>query len=1207
MDNIRRERMNLRPYRPSSAAVVLLQALFLLAMAVGMRVEVQAMDPASKKISSPQIQLASPFADVLFRVDFDAAGRFLASSHPNKSATLWDMEQLSPKSAKTFRVPLRNEQSRLGHAIALSPDAKFVAYSVPVLVGANKERLSGTGRVYVFQREKPEVKPRILTTPELAASLRFSPDGQYLAGVLANGGGLIVWSVTSWSEMQHIKDGYGPSPEPLERTCENGAKPASKPEYNTSYLTFAGATGSDVWLVTSGDTGIKTYRRTTDGGSVKLELLHQANPAKLGLCRPAAVDISPTDGLLAVGDHEQTRVAVVRLQDLTLQHTYNYARSKNTEKLLAVAWIEHKDRRFLFAAGESFCPARPNLPFRQCALRWDDGNRDSGSPPELIDVAADTVFELRRLPSGNEVLVAGARSISVVDADGTRKKDKDGKLFEVAASAFDFRNNWGGSEANPTIKNTFHVSGDARRILFDHYDRPYQGPEDTDDPRLEFNLAKGLSPIESSEDDFFAPDQDSSVLTDWFDNRNGVPKIKGKDIAVLDRDSTETFRAAAIARANGEPKYVLLGSSKFLRLVSRDGEVRCSMAVRSEAYRVNIASNAEFAVVGHLDGTIRWYRILAPGSKATCRFEIAMSAHISGSLETGWTAIVWEPGGCYKRFGSAKGAAAVGWLEFDDESASITPFKDFPRYNRPDAVDRAFDDRRSQCDASDEIRNQRSPIEIEILDEPEWRFHIQRLTFRAKEDSGDASQSTFVDVRVMLNDFPIAFRHRELKPHSIATEADWRTFSKFESLALSAAGNHEIEIEITADHLSERNKGALALCLEARFKNAIPSPICTTTGRWTGSTPLSREPRHLSAIVIGISRYGSPGSGMPDLSYSQNDAIDLVRLILNDFDARRASPENGPKAEFDSVRIDLFVAATADTNREIEQLRKRRDISVHSDEFTALDILHRIEAVRENSRDGPGQLVLIYFSGHGMTGKNPQTSDLESYLLLPGFDPNKPAAGQGSTSITSTTLIESLKASWSEKVIVLDACQDGYRPAKGERLFEGQNVASRLVNELRGAHVFLSTANLEPSYGQSEFVFEDFYRTVEKRDLLGARRDVKGNGLFTAIFLESLVPPHGYTQKCDGRVRPADVDRYVSRFFDPQKSPRFKKFLVERSCKKKPEDAELTEQVCEPKPKFVEPDYQSSYSRIEASENLVLRSLSPGKMIDPQNERCVSP
>jgi hypothetical protein len=125
------------------------------------------------------------------------------------------------------RVPLRPEQFKRAHAVAISPNGELVAYSVPPLPAEGGSFWPGTSVVYVLRRGTGEIvqvlnrsSDDIVTRPQ---AMRFSPDGELLAAVLSSGCGLRVWSTRRWELIAHDDRGYGgDADENADRCCRGG-------------------------------------------------------------------------------------------------------------------------------------------------------------------------------------------------------------------------------------------------------------------------------------------------------------------------------------------------------------------------------------------------------------------------------------------------------------------------------------------------------------------------------------------------------------------------------------------------------------------------------------------------------------------------------------------------------------------------------------------------------------------------------------------------------------------------------------------------------------------------------------------------------------------------------------------------------------------------------------------------------------------------
>ena len=328
---------------------------------------------AASEKALPSLRINSPFAATLWRLDIDESERHIVSSSPYKAVSVWPLDDLPSRS--TLRVPIRNEQRKRAHGVAISADGKLVATSVPPQATSNGLPVSGTSKVYLLDRKSGEqlaVINEIATRPQ---ALRFSPNGKFLAAVLSDGCGLRVWQAPHWKLFYSDDANYGSSKSVGDHCTKTGKEMNVDREPDTTGLTFS-KNNSTIWLVTSGDSGVRTYGLAGE----KAKRLNFAKPADLKLERPGDITFSPDGSKFLVGERRNRslegavhlRAAVLSSENLKpvrkpyaisedhLKHPAYLDRKQNADanqtSLEQVAWVKTEDdEEWIFAGGVFWC------------------------------------------------------------------------------------------------------------------------------------------------------------------------------------------------------------------------------------------------------------------------------------------------------------------------------------------------------------------------------------------------------------------------------------------------------------------------------------------------------------------------------------------------------------------------------------------------------------------------------------------------------------------------------------------------------------------------------------------------------------------------------------------------------------------------------------------------------------------------------------
>ncbi len=310
---------------------------------------------------------------VIRRISVDAANRYLVTASDDKTARVWELATGQGEPMKLLRVlrpPLGAGNEGKLFAVALSPDGRTVA------VGGWTSKDGLQTNLYLFDRESGRLVRRIAGLPNVINHLVYSPDGEWLAATLGEGG-VRVYATGSYAETGADRD-YG----------------------NQSYGADFDATGRLV--TTCFDGNLRLY--DLSDGALRLAAKRKAEGGE----RPFSVSFSPDGERVAVGFADSTRIAVLSGRDLTQLYAPDTSGVDNWT-LDSVAWTA--DRQAL-AAGGSYGKGGQ----RQIRL-WSEGER--GSYREVA-AADNTIMHILPLRDGGLVYGAGDPAWGVIDARGQR-------------------------------------------------------------------------------------------------------------------------------------------------------------------------------------------------------------------------------------------------------------------------------------------------------------------------------------------------------------------------------------------------------------------------------------------------------------------------------------------------------------------------------------------------------------------------------------------------------------------------------------------------------------------------------------------------------------------------------------------------------------------------------------------------------------------
>lgn len=1071
--------------------------------------------PPSPEGLLPRIN--DPFSAAAWRLGVDQAERVVAVGLANNSIALYSM--VAAEDRQMVHLPIGREENQRAHPVALSPDGETLAYAVPPQRDDDGWPVIGTATVRILNRRDGRVVKTIDGLPSRAQEIRFSPDGRHLAAVLSSGCGVRVWRLPDAGLVAQDDEGYaGPQARADACTSTPGEQRDALPD--THSLAFTG--DPDHWLVTSGMTGLRSYRRTADG----MARVHHRTAAEVGLEVPDGIAPSPDGRWLAVGDRRlrqpeaavHLRVALLALDslrpamppleiadaDLQFPTMLDPSAQPGAEQfnLSRVAWLRADGDDWLLAAGVLPCiAARESLVRGPAGVRelcgsiWRLGGKE---PPSFVPLGSDQIIDVAALPRRGGFLTLSNRRLTAFRPDGkaltvpTTTGLQAERDFRFDALAVDLRDRPGA--ASPNLD--FRVSDDGSTVHIEDY-----GDATGRTARLSFDVGT----LELTQPPQPPPALRAAVvdegLTDarstWV-NQATPPRIAGKPIAGLPR-GRDRYRALA-----GLPQgRIALVSANFIHIVgSRDGGigVLCSLRIQSEGFRINSSRDGRLLVVGHGDGVLRWYRILPADGAAHCRLDNQLAVHLSRTADSGeWTWVAWRPdSGEFAAGGRTTNPLAWQIPDARCDTAVVRFNELTPElYNRT-AVKQAL------VRQSDD-----SEVSAALLARVQGFCDRATLTVASPRAKARVT-SPVVEFMLVVSDASATPRPL-LVEHGGGTrlqkEAGERLYA--EDLPMPLPNDGRVTVRV---HLPER-----LLQPDTEFH------VCFVLGVtrhcqplvWGGAPPTQRL-RRLWAVLIGVSDYGRPDE-VANLRYARNDAVDLARLLVEDH--RRALAAGRPP-EYDTVAIDLFVTGADGGDSDLQDLAAHSAFSVQRPTSDAVQrALRRIAEVAGRSPDFE-DLLLFHFSGHGMAHPWGRATG-HSVLMLP----SGPVAAEPAASLSSGDLITWLTGIQGDKLVVLDACRTLPAQTVGTP-FDSAKVRGEFESALLTAYVMFSAHPGQPSRESDQHAFD------HRRD-----SDHAGNGLFTYTLLRALTDRQADSRssvKVVGKITVDEAREYIEQYFHDQ-------------------------------------------------------------------------
>ncbi len=1081
----------------------------------------------------PLLRINDPFTAPIWRIDVDAnEQRHAVTGSADKAVTLWTLDEVLDPIIR--RVPLRAEERQRAHASAISSDGTIIAYSVTPLRDERGYPVPNTSRIYILDAKSGDLLQTIEgdKVPNRPQDLRFSPDGRYLAAAISDGCGVRVWKkVNNWEPFAADDMNHG-GPQDDGRVCSDTPREERDELPDTLSLLFPGQ--DDVWLVTSGATGVRTYRKTDSGMAL---ILHK-RPDEIGVDSPDGIALSPDGRRIAVGSRRardsegyvKLQIAILDLQELNpvgeplsipvsaLRLGKNELKRKvaSQYQLNRVAWGRVDDRDWVLGAGTFGCGAiakklRPKGGWKHgnqesCAVAWrlaDEGENNGADEVRFLPTGTDQVMDAIFLDKKKLFLYATQRRVAAIDLKGRPHVTQNGRELLFRNRAADLRqrqvkkeDKWGESEV---VLMDFQISDDARVVYFEDYRSIKKSSIKL---RFDLNGPKVVVRNEAPQG-LSNPNFDNIEPFEGWSTTGRPPQIY-KSLSPLPESDVDRYRSAAL---DSDRRRAVVGSANFIRLLSyADGKpsVLCERRITAEALRVNITPDGKMLVVGHGDGVLRWYRIAERDEGHSCEIEHLLSVRISEDRwgDNSWTWIAWKPAtGEYAN--SATAEALLSW-QLTDKACLTT------EVGSNQLTDKLYD---------------QSAIKKALLAPPVTPEETERLGKATNLYCDPVKLEVVAPERDQAIDseqvpFLLRFTGEGTWPRRLiatvgggiraAKHFDGKTYGPDEPILIQGPGDLELDILLPPD--ARVRHGDFGVQFELDRSQHVHYLD------WRGDLVVPKE-RKLWAVLVGLSEYEQ----QRDLQFAQNDAVDLARLFAEDYKRRVLEGSSAVTPDFYNLNIDLLVSPI-EYHKAEDQLQELGDLDFVNvqTEPTTQKVLEVFKRIREEHRHTPlvQDLVFFYFSGHGLANLSGQTKG-RSLFLMPGFSAEAASLDVDEVALTSEALLEQLKQISADKVVVIDACRD-LSDQSGASPFDPAKLNAEYYQRVHNAHFLLSAEPGQTSIDQGILVFN-------KDGFKGEQ----GNGLFTYAFLKSLTEAKADTALTDpGKIQINEAAEYVRYFFE---------------------------------------------------------------------------
>jgi len=1135
------------------------------------------------------IKPVAPLGGPLSDIDVSAKGGYIATSSRGKVVNIW----LSDGSShQTIHLPEREELPSSGYAVSIHPQGDLIAVSVPPLIHSNQAYKLGTGRIYLYSRRTGELTGTIIGAfPTHVTKLRFSPGGQYLAAILNDGCGLRIWRTDEWTKpFIAIDEGYAGTENPA---CGKSANP-SLPD--NSDLAFAPGKSSGAWLAVSGETGLRIYGRPEKGTPL---LRHLSAVKDLGLDHPAGIAFNRDGKRLAIGDTRNLRVAIVDMKDMTpeagspvdlatttvLTKEGLLQANANRRFLTQVLWTHQDDEEWLNAAGflttatlgPEYRDANNNAIYSDNNIvSWRGGKLNSR--PLFRQIGNNTIGRLLSIDEGKKVLLATEIQLYSLPVYQGLPHISGRKRLITGGQGVDFR----GSNL------LFRVSKDGRRVVFAGY---FTGEGLAGDGMrifwldlslLEFTskfyetwdsfYAEWIRIDEDHRKDFFPSNTDPKFVHDYFrkrlsDSRDGWPNFFGRNFAdTASIDTGEISRSATKISLNAFASrgrdYVVWGTSDAIRVIDEEAKVVCERHVSSDAFRINATSNGRIAIVGHGDGTIRWYRIDLH-RKEKC-LSLLLTANFRQNTQTGdWSWAAWRPDGFF--FEDASEPMGCWQIQIDDDVDCIGIEETLERYyNRkkiedaliishsketppPDLKSRFSEENKRTYDLSRKFLK-KNPESVTSI------FHRLYLDFKMP----DYDPWTPPLLRIKYGNTSLKLRYGN-ENVSLPYGRD----PPVEQIRIAHPQGNEIGLRIPPLARRSRNSD-FKLCFElkANSQDQSASETKCVKFKWDGKPTERPESRKLWAVLVGFSDTQVQGG---QLLHAHDDALDFAKFLIDDFLAQNRMDTEERDPDFDKIHIDLFVAppnarkdpSQLDENAKIKHLEGNSvsellrsfdsSVTIHPLKKKHKTVEELIEGRLEDLKPDVSysDLFILFYSGHGRTRTIEKSGSTKRENITELVSPfSEPALlGSKANMIDLADWMKEIAGIAAPKLIFIDACrtvavrsieETGTRFGRFDVTLPYKTLTKLVPDEDQGSHLFFSAKTGYASFEQDALSSNDILQ-LWPRDILETKKGKWGNSVFSLGLMFSLACKESYEDDFDNMRSPDEINSFFSRAYFSKK------------------------------------------------------------------------
>lgn len=328
------------------------------------------------------------------RIGVDKNEKYIVTGSDDKTIRVWDFK--NGNLLKTLRPPIGKENEGKIYAVAISPDAKYVAGG-----GDTGYLWDKYYSVYIFDLETGNLTKKIKNIPNVINHLTYSKDGKYLAVGIWGSNGIKIYDANNYKLIFEDKN-YGDSVYGIDFSKDG------------------------LIVVSSYDGYIRLYDKN-------FNLIKKKKT--IGGERPFQVSFSSDGTKIAVGYDDTKNVYVISTKDLKELYKLD---TKDIEGCNFFSVSFSGD--YLYSAGT--CEKLIDGVWKVIIRRWDKDGKNQLDIP----VTNNSITNLFPLKDGGIAFGSFEPSLGIIDADGNILTYKQSEIVDFRNISDNFRVSYDGSK-----------------------------------------------------------------------------------------------------------------------------------------------------------------------------------------------------------------------------------------------------------------------------------------------------------------------------------------------------------------------------------------------------------------------------------------------------------------------------------------------------------------------------------------------------------------------------------------------------------------------------------------------------------------------------------------------------------------------------------------------------------------------------------------